>query len=215
MHRGRHPKSPSKHPGFSLVEVMIGMSILVIVAAATTSAVFVSRMLAESSIYQNTSFTVAQGYVEQIKSIEYVLLTNALDNYESHKGTVGGWDVLSSDAYQTNSIAEKVMLDTRSIDSSESGVASETEFETRAPLYIGAWVERNVLIDIRNPGENNQHELLMPMRFKVEMTNLSDTTENVDALEITLLYSYQTNIRGDKHWYDGELRFVRCNAPTF
>ncbi len=194
---------------------MIGMAILVIIAAGTTSAIFVSRMLAESSIYQNTSFSVAQGYVEQVKSIEYILLTNALENYENHKGTVSGWGVLSNDAYLTNSIAEKVMLETKSIDASESGVASTIDVETASPLYIGAWVERNVLIDIRNPGQENQHELLMPMRFKIEMKDLSDTSEKVEALEITLFYRYQMHLRGNTKWYDGELRLVKCNAPTF
>ncbi|QYY36340.1 hypothetical protein [Ruficoccus sp. ZRK36] len=194
---------------------MIGMTILAIVAAGTTAAVFTSRMLAESSIYQNTSFTVAQGYVEQLKSVEYVLMTNALESYESHTSTVSGWGILDNDSYKTNSLAEDVMLDTKSIDASTTGVASTTNVETDSPLYIGAWVQRNVLIDIQNPGEDDQHELLMPMRFKVMMNNLSDSSSDVEALEITLSYRYQMKVRGVSKWYDGELRFVRCNAPTF
>ena len=215
MRQGLHIDLAYPRRGFSLVEMMIGMSILVIIAAGTISAIFVSRNLAERNIYDNTAFTVAQGYAEQVKSIEYGLLTNALDNYENSKATVDGWGILDNDAYLTSSLAEEVMLETKSIDASESGIASETDFETESPLYIGAWVQRDVLIDIRNLGENNEHRLLMPMRFKIEMNNLSDTSEDVEALEVTLTYQYQIKVRGHEGWEEGTLRFVICNAPTF
>jgi hypothetical protein len=87
--------------------------------------------------------------------------------------------------------------------------------EAAAPLYVGAWVERNVLIDVQDIGEETQRELVMPMRFKVEMNDLSDGSEEVDALEITLTYQYQIKIRGNQTWYEDKLRFVHCNAPTF
>lgn len=194
---------------------MIGMALLVILAGAIISAVFVGRNLAESNIYQNTSFTVAQGYVEQIRSIEYVLLTNASDAYERNKSAVDAWSVIKNDAYLTNSIARKIMLETKSIDVSATGVASSIEMETSAPLYVGAWVGRNVLIDVRDIGEETQRELVMPMRFKVEMNNLSGSSDDVEALEITLIYQYQVKLRGTPKWYEKELRFVHCNAPTF
>lgn len=201
--------------GFSLIEMVMGMTVLAILAAGTTAGVLLSRRIAESNVHQNTAFTVAQGYMEQIKSMEYVLITNAVENYEENKSTVAGMGILASDAYKTNSTAAKIMLETKSIDASQFGTAVTIDIEMDAPLYIGAWVEREVLIDIRNPGESGQWEQMMPMRFRVMINNLKDTSVDIRALEITLEYEYLAKQRGADHWYGNQLNFVKSFAPTF
>lgn len=216
-----HPSSQIKDGkmrsriGFSLVETVMGMTVLTMLAAGTTAGVLLSQRIANSNVAQNTAFTVAQGYMEQVKSMEYVLLTTAHDNYIQNKSAVDGWGVLANDAYTTNSTAAKIMLDTKSIDSSLAGTAAITNIEMDAPLYIGAQVQRDVLLDIKDPGLDTQRELMMPMRFQIDINNLNDTAVDYRALEITIAYEYEAKLRGARVWRTEQLNFVKSFAPTF
>ncbi len=55
----------------SLLEVMSGMAILSMVSLGILAALLQSRRLTEGSIYQNTAVTAAQGYIEQMKNMEF------------------------------------------------------------------------------------------------------------------------------------------------
>lgn len=58
----------------TLIEVMFSLAILGIAASGVLSATLQSRRLSEGSIYQNTATTIAQGYLEQIKNMEFASL---------------------------------------------------------------------------------------------------------------------------------------------
>ncbi len=64
--------------GMTLVELMIAMAILSIFSITILSAVLLGRRLSEANIYENTALTVAQGYMEQIKSMEYDVVLECL-----------------------------------------------------------------------------------------------------------------------------------------
>ena len=66
--------------GFSLVEVMISLSILGILAAGISSAMLHARRLAESNIYESTALTVAIGFLEQIKNIDYDTVLSSIND---------------------------------------------------------------------------------------------------------------------------------------
>lgn len=68
MPRRRRPRTASRS-GFSLLESVIAMTVFTIVALGITGLVIQSRKVAENNILRNTAFTVAQGYLEQIRSI--------------------------------------------------------------------------------------------------------------------------------------------------
>lgn len=55
----------------SLLEVLIGMGVLAIISAGILASLIQSRRLTEGSIYQNTAVAVAQGYIEQLKNMEF------------------------------------------------------------------------------------------------------------------------------------------------
>jgi len=55
----------------SLLEVMSGMAILSMVSLGVLAALLQSRRLTEGSIFQNTAVTAAQGYIEQMKNMEF------------------------------------------------------------------------------------------------------------------------------------------------
>ncbi len=66
--------------GFTIVEALIALAILGILAMAFTAGSLYTRRSAEANVYSSTALTVATGYLEQIKSIEYeTLITSVLD----------------------------------------------------------------------------------------------------------------------------------------
>lgn len=69
-----NPRRLSRRDGLTLVEIMVAISIMAIVAFGSVSGLLQSRKLTESSIYLNTATTIAQGYIEQMKNMEYSLI---------------------------------------------------------------------------------------------------------------------------------------------
>ena len=64
--------------GMTLVETIVAMTVFSLMAAGVIGLTVQSRRMAESAIRENTAATVAQGYLEQIKSIEYSALVDAV-----------------------------------------------------------------------------------------------------------------------------------------
>ena len=62
----------------TLAEIVIGMAVFSLVAGGIVALTIQSRRMAESAIRENTAATVTQGYLEQIKSIEYSALVDAI-----------------------------------------------------------------------------------------------------------------------------------------
>lgn len=61
----------------SLVELVVSLGILSIVAVSLISVTFMIRSTAEQTVYQNTALTLAQGYLEQLRSLDYTSLSSA------------------------------------------------------------------------------------------------------------------------------------------
>lgn len=68
----------SSNEAYTLVEVMIAALIFSIVGFGTLTGLIQSRRLTEGSIYLATATTVAQGYIEQMKNMEFSLLDEAV-----------------------------------------------------------------------------------------------------------------------------------------
>lgn len=58
----------------TLVEIVIGMAVFAVTAAAAVSGLLHSRRLTESALRQNTAQITAHGYLEQLKGINFSLL---------------------------------------------------------------------------------------------------------------------------------------------
>lgn len=67
----------SSKGGFSLVEVMIGALILTMIGVGTLSGLLQARRMTQGSINEGTAMTVAQGYLEQMKNMQFALLDNS------------------------------------------------------------------------------------------------------------------------------------------
>lgn len=68
----------SNRLGFSLAEALIALTILAMLAMAFTQTSLYSRRAAEANVCESTALTVAAGYLEQIKSMEYESLVASI-----------------------------------------------------------------------------------------------------------------------------------------
>ena len=64
-------RAKSRQRGFTLVEMMVGLTLLGVFMTGIFGSVRLSTILAETTIYESTAANVAQGYLEQIKSLPY------------------------------------------------------------------------------------------------------------------------------------------------
>jgi len=71
--------------GFSLIELMFGVSILLVITIATLSATINSMLLNESSRNIVTAANDAQYALEQIKTQSYGNIPNYIQNYPSNQ----------------------------------------------------------------------------------------------------------------------------------
>ena len=68
------PIRPRQRRGFTLVETAISMGVLAVLMVGVLSALMLSRRMTEGSIYQNSALTIIQGYIEQMKNMEFASL---------------------------------------------------------------------------------------------------------------------------------------------
>jgi len=60
--------------GMTIVEVIIALGLLSILSISVISVTFQVRSMAEQTVYQNTALTLAQGYMEQVRHLDYTTL---------------------------------------------------------------------------------------------------------------------------------------------
>lgn len=58
----------------TLSEVMVALALLAMLSVSVINITFLVRSMAEQSVYQNTATTLAQGYMEQIRHLDYTTL---------------------------------------------------------------------------------------------------------------------------------------------
>jgi len=68
----RHAAGASR--GMTIVEVIIALGLLSILSISVISVTFQVRSMAEQTVYQNTALTLAQGYMEQVRHLDYTTL---------------------------------------------------------------------------------------------------------------------------------------------
>ncbi len=78
--RRKHACSQDNPRGYSLVEVVIATGLFALLAGGIIATTLVIRSTAEETVYQNTALTVAQAYLEQIRSTDYGTLRAAAED---------------------------------------------------------------------------------------------------------------------------------------
>lgn len=83
----RRLPAPPRQAGFSLVEIMIAMSVLTMLASGILSGVLQTRKFTEYNVYHTSAINAAAGYLEQMKTMNYDQLAGLIANpYYSYTG---------------------------------------------------------------------------------------------------------------------------------
>jgi type II secretory pathway pseudopilin PulG len=67
----------------TLVEMMVALGLLAMLSVSVISVTFQTRSMSEQSVYQNTALTLAQGYMEQIRHLDYTTLSSVAQDSSS------------------------------------------------------------------------------------------------------------------------------------
>jgi len=176
--------------GFTLVETAVSASIFALVAAGVVATTMMTSRLAHENIYENTAYMVAQGYAEQIKSIQFKAIRDALENP-----------------------AEK-NIPTQSL-SFGTGASGE-ELKEDDPLIFGVELEKEVVVDLETEANGEVRERIMKMWIRPSGTDLGATGASCwDSIEVVLDFDWQVSDGNANRQRSGSVRLVKTNVSEF
>lgn len=76
-HRLADLRASRREAAFTLLEAVIGMTLFSFVAVGTIAVTFMVRSTSERAVYDNTTLTLAQAYLEQLRSVDFSTLRSA------------------------------------------------------------------------------------------------------------------------------------------
>lgn len=185
---------------FSLVEVLVASTLMAIVTLSLLSATMQSRRMTEGSILQIAALNVVQGYIEQMKSIDYVMLKNS-----EPSGTVEIITRLDHDSEDGINEEKKLTL---------SNGEAPTTLPALGTSPTGA--VDNVLPDvyISTPATSPNDKLTITLWVWVK--DLTGSIAAIDkAKSIHVIYTYEYLDGGRKRTYRRQLRSIRSEVPTY
>ncbi len=201
---------------FSLVEVLVAAGVLTMLVGGLFAAMLQSRRLTEGSIFQNSANTIMQGYVEQIKNMEFADLP-----YLTKAGTISPGTVSGSPAtLLTRSIVRVVNAADGSVENQSDPLVISSATTIPKPSTIldadtPADVVDNIkLFDINNTPDNPSDDLRL--RVWIWINDISDDTRDATRVRgITIIYSWRVNGLKDTRSFVGTVRTIRSSVPTF
>ena len=174
---------------------MVSMSVFTIVSLGILAVVLQIRRMAENNVYENTALTMAQGYLEQVRSLPYGQLLAAA-NFVGTPPTpdlgVGRLNLLSANG----------------------GGATYLLNESNQLLRSTQWTNERVFLDRDAAGRDLQP---MDFRFRVSLVNIDNpalVAIRPQGIEITLDYQF-TFPDGRQRVVTRSIRNVRSVVPTF
>lgn len=180
---------------FTLAEIMISATIMALLMGGIMAMIMQSRRLTEGSIVQNCVVTIVQGYMEQMKNMEYAL-------------------VAPSGASASPVVTIPTMLDETTADTlTVSWGSPPSSMPALGTTPTGA-VDNAKSVAIRTPAVTPSDTL--SINIWVWVKDLTGTATNVtNAKSITMIYTYQVRDGGRTKSYRGSIRSVRSVVPSF
>ncbi|MCF3649723.1 type IV pilus modification PilV family protein [Synoicihabitans lomoniglobus] len=189
--------------GFALIETALGAVVMSMVFAGMMSAFVQSRRLTEGSIFQNSTVTVVQGYLEQIKNMDFASIPH-YDGDTLRRGTV-----ITDDA----NIYTRLDADTLDVLQISPGapIAKSTVIPGEVPEGV---VDNFKQIDINDTPETTADDL--NLHVWVWITPLDDADNGVGpSRRIRMVYTWSFNNGGISQTYVDSITTIRSVVPTF
>lgn len=189
--------------GFTLVEAAVSTTILAVAVGGLLALFLQSRRLTEGSIYQNSAITIVQGYIEQMKNMEFTDLP-----YVSTSGTlVAG--ASSTTAAEVPTRLDESTPDTLLISNCAIPTLSSITSDT-APTGV---TDNIKLIDINQTATTTDD---LKMHIWVWIKDISGSSPDATQVRsITVIYTWRVNDGARSNVFKGTVRTIRSAVPTF
>lgn len=197
------PQKKAAQRGSTLIELAIGSTVMAMVFAGVAGTFIQSRRLTESSIYMNSALTVVQGYLEQIKNLEFAELP-----YYTADGLFRGTHATADDQVYTQ-------LDSETYDTLSISPGTPPDASTLTPYATppGA-VDNFKSIDVNDTPDNPDDDLAMNLWIWIQP--LEDPIAGIaPARSITIIYNWTFNDGGISNRFIDSIVTVRSVVPTF
>lgn len=198
----------------SLVEVMFASGILTMVLLGVLQGSLQSRRMTEGSIRQATCASLVQGYMEQIKSMKYAAVLNALPSSPSvtpGAGTVAAWQAYVGTPGTDDSNPTLTLKDSSQTDTifCLSPGAAPTTLPDISTLPTNA-AKRTESVDIDNIASAADN---CTLDMWVWINPLTGTNVQ-DCKSIVVVYQYTVKDGGRVRYYSDMVRAIRSIVPT-
>lgn len=189
--------------GFTLVEIAVASMVVTMLVIGILASLIQSRKMTETAIYQNSAVTVVQGYIEQMKNMDFT----ELPYYDG--STLKRGSATTADAVIYTQL-DSTVYDTLTLSSGTAPSKTTLDSGTRP---TGA-VDNSKIIDINNTPDDTNDDLRM--NIWVWITPLTDSSHRIgESRLITLVYTWGFQARGLDLSYVDSLATVRSKVPTF
>ncbi len=192
--------------GVTLVELAISSTLLAIGMVAIFGSLLYSRKLSEGSVSQNAAITVVQGYIEQMKNMEFDDLP-----YITSTGTVIAGAGATSKEIPTRLSA--TVSDPLTI-STATTLPSLSTLGITASTAITGVTENTKTIDVNSTPSDTIDDLRLNLRVWIQdISNPSISATQVRS--ITIQYAWQSGFGTNARIYRSSVRTIRSNVPTY
>jgi len=182
----RLPGSRSRG-GFTLIEAVVAMMVFTLLALGLTAGALQAQRLAHSNILRNSAYTIAQSYLEQIRSMSSVSIEEAID--------APATTPLPAKRIDVHGTVGDISLPVRLfLDGSAPALPGQTD---------GSNVQQ-VTVDLRDTSE-----VTMEMHFDVDIEEVSS-----QAFLVEIRFSYEApSLTGGTLRY-GEVKMITAKIKT-
>ena len=171
--------------GFSLAEVMIGMFVFSLLTLGLTKALIFSLNQSDAIIRKSVAHNIAYGYAEQMMALQFDVVETALNGNDS------------------------IILKTSMLK------ALNGNLQLDDAISFGIQFEKNIIMDVTTEGtDEGVPKVVMPMRFTADVVDLNTGANPLEAVQITLNYSYLLQKRDaddDSAWINDAVHFVKSS----
>lgn len=171
--------------GFSLAEVMIGMFVFSLLTLGLTKALIFSLNQSDAIIRKSVAHNIAYGYAEQMMALQFDVVEAALNGNDS------------------------IILKTSMLK------ALNGNLQLDDAISFGVQFEKNIIMDVTTEGtDEGDPKVVMPMRFTADVVDLNTGANPLEAVQITLNYSYLLQNRDaddDSAWINDAVHFVKSS----
>lgn len=189
-----------------MIELAISSALLAVGVIAVFGSLLYSRRLSEGSIYQNAAVTVVQGYIEQMKNMEFTDLP-----YTTSAGVVmaGSGTTASEIPTRLNATtADPLVISTATT------LPDLSTITVTASSALTGVTDNVKLIDINNTPASTTDDLRLNVRVWVQdVTNAGISATQVRS--ITIHYAWQGGIGSNSRIYRSSVRTIRSAVPTY